>query len=640
MSTQNIILVGNPNTGKTTLFNTLTSSNNKTGNWHGLTNQSQTKTQTLLKNKQWVVTDLPGIYSLEAQSFEEQQAIDFLNKQNQNCTIINVIDSINLEKNLTLTKQLLSRFKNVIVLINEFKKFPLKTSLQTLSNLLNVPVFKANFSSKTQTKFVFADIFSLDFNNLNNILHEINIPQIMQTITTFTQTLSKTEKIFLKKWLSLPLFLGCLFGCFYITFGPVGSYLSSLLHNIFVDNLGSLIQEFLQNASAPPWITDLYQNGILLGISGVLSFLPQVVLLQTCFFIIEEFGLFSYLAFTLDGVLTKIGLSGKSVFSLLLSYGCNTTAVSTTRNLNTLALRKKTVFLIPYYSCSAKLPVLLSLSALLFEHNAHLFVFALYILGVVISILFACLLKVKESQIIYKTISKTPSSQTELLMEMPRLAFPSTKKILFATLNFFKDFALRFSLLIFSCSVFLWFLSSFSFSFEYVLGFSNQSMLYQICNFISPIFSPIGLSSVACVCAILTSIIAKELAFSSFVIASGFSASSALTLANINLSFESALSLLVFIFLCTPCIACIFNIKKELGTKTAVAVSVSSFIVAYVSSLIAFNIAKSAKFFAIFVCGICLFAFFAFVVLKYIKGSCKACTTCNPKCNKKQNNTA
>lgn len=643
---KNIILTGNPNTGKTTLFNLLTNSQMRAGNWHGLTVEPITKPIKLKSNKihldnDYTITDLPGIYSLEGNSFEEKLAINYLSSHKDDL-IVNVCDSINLKKNLNLSKQLVSTFKNVVILVNEFSEYPIQIDTKNIERNYNIKILKCNFQNKKSVLNTFFDIFAINFTNFDNILRFFdNIDNFISSNNTNLR-LNILEKIFISKWTFPFGFLASLFLIFFLTFGPIGDFLSNFLSNIFVTKIGKKLLEFMSTAGSNFWLIDLVENGVLVAFDSIFSFLPQMLLLLMCFNFFEDMGLFSYLAYNLDGLLKKVGLSGKSVFSLILSYGCNTSAVTTTRNLSTLNIRKKTVLLIPYFSCSAEIPLILCLTSLLFDKYKYFIMLGIYLLGAIISLIIAWVITYHETT---KHALNKPSccsnelknynlESENLIMEMPRMRFPKLKKIFLDSYSNLKDFASKFCTLLLFCSVLLWFLMSFSFKLEFVGSGSEKSIFIFICNIIKPIFIPIGIASTACIAGILASIIAKELALPIMLTAVSLETSNAL---NIFQSFTnpvaSAISYLVFMFLFVPCIACMFNISRELGKKYALIVGATSSIVAYLISFITYHSIMNKNFFLIFSIILILLAIIYFLVLKYLN---KSCNNCNKTCNIKR----
>jgi len=634
----NIVLVGNPNVGKTTLFNTLTNSNFRAGNWHGLTVDTQSRNLHIPKslepkfNKLHIenitITDLPGTYTLDADSFEEKITIDYLKKHSDDL-IINIWDSINIEKNFALSSALVKTSKKIVIIINEISPYKVPTKiLHQIKASTNIPVFVCNFNSKKSIFDVFLHIFQVNFNIYNNKLQFFDT-DIFKINTLKKPTFTLLEKIFIHRW-SFPIgFLFTIFITFFIAFGPVGDFFSNLLSRFFIDIIGAQLLDFLKSVNAHPWCIDLIQNGIFIAFKSVFSFLPQMLLLLTCFNILEDIGVFSYLAFHVDGLLRKIGLTGKSVFSLVLSYGCNTSAVTTTRNLPSNTLRRRTILLIPFFSCSAELPLMLSLASLIFSKYRYWIVLAIYLIGILTAFFVALLINLfhKEKYI----------ASYNVVTELPRLRLAHLSKTLKDAFANFKDFASKFVSLITISSFILWFLMSFDFGLSYVGSGSLDSMFIHISSVITPIFIPLGFASVACTASILASIIAKELALPILCTAS------TLSLAKINDIFyadsvASSISFLVFMFLFIPCIACLINIYNETNLQFTIRVILTSIFTAYIVSFITYHAILNPIFLFILVSFIILLAVGRCFVLKYIRQqNCKYCSnhSCsqNIQCN-------
>jgi len=637
----NIILIGNPNVGKTTLFNALTNSNLRAGNWHGLTVDSETRNLHIPKaykkkfdalNKYGddiTITDLPGTYTLNADSFEEKVSIDYIKKY-PNDLIIDIWDSINIQKNITLAETLTRSYKNVIILINEIKPYKVN-NVKTIQSSIQAPVFVCDFTDKKAIFNTFLSIFNINFQKLreNSHVFKQHIPSIQ--VDTPAPHFNFLEKVFIQKW-SFPIgFLFAIFFTFFVAFGPIGDFFSDVLTHLFINIIGSKILEFLHTVNAHLWCIDIIQNGIFTAFASVFSFLPQMLLLLTCFNILEDIGIFSYLAFHVDGILRKIGLTGKSVFSLILSYGCNTSAVTTTRNLPSNTLRRRTILLVPFFSCSAEIPLMLSLTALLFGKYKYLIMLAIYFIGILTAFIIALFLKSSD-----KNINSTSSSN--ILTELPRMRLAHIPKTLQDAFSNFKDFASKFVSLITVSSFILWFLMSFNFSLIYVGSGSLDSIFIKVASLITPIFSPIGFAYVACIASILASIIAKELALPILCTASTLSLSELASIFNGANSLASSFSFLVFMFLFTPCIACLINIRNEMGTKFTIRVILTSIITAYIVAFITYHTILYPFFLLILLGLAILLATSRHFVIQYLrKQNCKYCTLpcvkTNTNCN-------
>ena len=374
----NIILVGNPNTGKTTLFNTMTNSNEKASNWHGVTVGTISK-KYKFENEEFNVTDVPGMYSLDGFSNEEKIASDFL-KKNKDSIVVNICDANNLERNLILTSELLAFGFKIIVAVNMFGE--VKHDYKKLAKLLGVSLVEIDARKKSSVNELKKLISKMSKEVTDIILKpkqlSLSSNQIFEQVKAkdpngYVKT-NKIDKILLKKFVFLPVFLCVIFLVFFITFGPVGECLLSAVEWV----LGKLLQTLsglFSSLNTNIVIQSFLIDGILGSAVTVLSFVPQIALLMFFLNLLEDTGFMSRVAFMFDGALKKVGLTGKSLFSLMLGFGCTTSAVMTTRNLENKNLRKRTALLLPFMSCTAKLPIFLVISSLFFEKYKFLFVF-------------------------------------------------------------------------------------------------------------------------------------------------------------------------------------------------------------------------------------------------------------------------
>ncbi len=653
----NVILVGNPNTGKTTLFNTITGAREHVGNWHGVT--VEVRSRSILKLQNVNLCDLPGIYSLNAYSPEEKISVDFLNK-NKNSLVINICDANNLSRNLYLTSELIEQGFNVCIAVNMAKE--LKNREQVLASLeesLGVKVFgidarkrkgcknlldyikenaqastkKAN-ETKSLNKQHLTPVINFDskkgedfikkqakerFAKIDKLLNEINYTKK----GNYGQ--SKLDKIFFNKYLSVVCFL-ILFGIiFVLTFGSFGHTLSNALGEGFSYIIGKIFP-FLNN-NAENWFIAFLNEGVIGGVLSVLSFLPQIMLLFLFINLLEDIGYLSRVAFMLDGRLAKIGLTGRAVFSLLMGFGCTTSAITTTRNLDNQNLRKKTVLLLPNFSCSAKLPIYACICSAFFPKSQVFIVLGLYLFGVVISFIVA-LISVKMQKVNYTQ---------SFIMEMPKLRFPSFSKIISSVLGHARQFIVKVGSIILAMSVITWFVSNFNFKFQYVGSNYHESIMFSISSVIAPIFSPLGFGSSAIVLALLTGFVAKEMVVGSLILTNGVQTVGELSLSLFNsaspasFTTASALSFLVFVLLYPACFSAMSVMKKELGTKFALKSFVVQFALAYICAFIVYKLASVSNVYDLLLAlaFIVILAICIIFVIHYDKSKCKEnCNAC------------
>ena len=451
---------------------------------------------------------------------------------------------------------------------------------------------------------------------------------------------SKFDKVLLNKWLAFPFFLLLMSCVFYLTFFSIGSFLSELLTG-FLGIITSPILGFLANVLGQGIIYDLFENAIFGGLSTVLSFLPQVVLLFFFLSVLEDSGYLSRIAFIFEDILSKVGLSGKSVYTLLMGFGCSTTAIMTSRNMEDKNAKIKTALLCPYMSCSAKIPIYTVIGGAFFGAKNIFCIVGLYLLGVVVAIVV--------SKILEKTVLK--SKEQGFILEFPPYRRTSLKRVGKILWSNVKAFLFKVGSVMLSMNVLIWILSSFSFKFSYVSATGGVSMLETIGRLLSPIFSPLGFGNWAVVSALLAGLVAKEVVVSSIAMFNGVDASANTLLSESVLLSTSAvffatkasvMSFLVFCLLYTPCVASISMLLHEIGAKwTTISIVVQLF-VAYVLSFFIYNFAFAIEIFGFFKPFFVLVGFFVVifsvfcVVKKFKKKKCFECNGCSKNCKYKK----
>ena len=635
----NLILIGNPNTGKTTLFNTLTKSNNHVGNWHGVTVEVCSK-KFAYNGKKYTLHDLPGIYALQNFSKEEQVATLFLQANKQNL-IINICDAHNLSRNLLLTLQLIEQGYRVVLAVNMANEVE-NINYKQLSYLLGIPVVPIDARKRKYANILMQKIESLleyfptkqpSYTNQltsseksNNTVRYLFIDKLLLRCTTPNikpYGLSKLDKILMNKYFALPIFLLVMLLVFVITFGAIGNNFSVIIGNVF-DYFAELLNDLLCKLNISAWAHALVMQGIIGGIGVVVGFLPQVALLFLCMNFLEDIGYLSRVAIMFDGALNKVGLTGKSLFSILLGFGCTTTAMLTTRALDSISLRKRTALVVPFASCSAKLPVYALICSAFFTKHKALMVFIMYVLGIGVGLLVSA---------IANKISKNKADN--FIMELPPLRLPTIKKTFKNLASNIINFIKRVGGTLIICSVVVWILSNIGLGFKYVTNTQN-SILYLVAKFIYPIFKPLGFSSPLVVVALIVGIVAKEMVVSCLAIANGVignlsALATSLTLSSSMVSFSpaSALAFLVFILLYSPCISAISVTAKEISRKFALFVFGFQFALAYLCALVVHTLTKliiNQKILE-FVISLLVLALILFAVIKYIhkKNKCNNC---------------
>ena len=664
---QKVILVGNPNTGKTTLFNTLTHSNQHAGNWHGVT--VDVKSKFFIFNKhQFELFDLPGVYSIDAYSAEEKVAVDFIDV-NLDAVFVCILDANNLARNLFLALQLKEKTDKLVLAVNmakEVKSFD-ETKLQ---NAVGVKVVGIDARSGRSVKKLKQAIYekSQDKENLNvaKKLNKANLTQgnfnknkekdfdIVQFEVKCKKTFDqvdrilkacdyKTErplgasildKILLHKFWGFVCFAMVMAAVFFITFGSFGSFLSDKIGEGFgwISNcLLSWIQTIIHNQ----FLLDFIQKGILQGVLTILGFMPQIILLFMCLNFLEDVGYLSRVAYLFDPYFKKLGLTGRSVFSLIMGFGCTTTAAITTRNLDSKKLRERTALYLPFFSCSAKLPIYALICSAFFAKFKALVVFALYMMGVLLMMLVASLVKK----------SSRESDKEIFMLEMPKIRFPSVKKVIKDALSSAKDFFVRVGGILLVSSIVIYLLNNFNFRLHYIGdGDGGESIIGNIGKVLAPIFAPLGFGSQGVVIALISGIIAKEMVVSSLAIINGvetgmLSASLINAGSSVHFTTLSALSFLLFVLIYTPCVSACASIRKEVGRKVMLKSIILQCTLAYVVSLVFYNTINFAicRNWGFFTFCLLLIALFVICVVKYLQKrtivqNTNACNGCQRLC--------
>lgn len=632
-------LIGNQNSGKTTLFNQLTGSNQHVGNFPGVTVEK--KSGSIRKHKGMELVDLPGIYSLSPYTAEEVVTRDFLLKERPGA-IVNIVDATNLERNLYLTLQLLELGIPMVIALNmmdEVQSCGNSIDVDKLSEELGVAVIPIS-ASKNQgiedliermisvskqnlipVKYDFcvgevhraihsiahiiddkakaagipvrfaasklvegdeliADELKLDDNEkdiLGHITEEMETRLVLdreaaladmryqyiekicgQVVHKPCRTREQNRTILLDRWLThkylgIPIFIAVMCFIFYMTFGLAGAFLSDLF-SVLIDSFISFADSGLTLLHINPAIHSLVVDGILSGVGSVLSFLPVIVLLFFFLSILEDTGYMARVAFVMDQLLRKIGLSGKSFVPLLIGFGCSVPAIMATRTLSSDRDRKMTILLIPFMSCSAKLPVYALFTVAFFPKYQALVMIALYLTGMLVAILSGLLLK--------NSVFKGGS--IPFIMELPAYRFPSAKSIFLLMWDKAKDFVKKAFTVIFIATLVIWLLQRFDFRLNMVSD-AGKSMLAAIGSAIAPIFVPLGFGDWRAATALLTGLTAKEAVVSTLAVLTGTSANTSL-LSSIQTMFTplAAFSFLIFTLLYMPCVATLAAVQREM----------------------------------------------------------------------------
>lgn len=663
----NFALIGNQNSGKTTLFNQLTGSNQKVGNFPGVT--VDRKDGILIHHDNCNVVDLPGIYSLSPFSNEEIVTRDFLLNNPVDC-IINIIDATNIERNLYLTLQLIElqipmviainmmdemKANGGTILINEFSKrigvpcIPISAAknegiIDLIAKMMKVSVEKKaparlDFCSGAvhraihgighliedhaqllnlpprfvASKLIEGDepletLLKLSQNEIELIEHSVKEMEndtgmdreaamadmrygfienlcndtVVRCVESKEYLRSvKIDSLLTSRYFGIPAFIIIMGFVFYLSFGPIGSTLSDWFE-MGLSTIVSMISNALIAFNINSVIYSLIIDGILNGITSILSLLPVIVVLFFFLSILEDSGYMARIAFIMDKPLRKLGLSGKSFVPLLIGFGCSVPAIMATRTLTSERDRKMTILLTPFMSCTAKIPIYSLFTLAFFPNHAVEVMILLYATGILIGIFCAFLLK----NTIYK------GAPVPFVMELPNYRLPSLKSVGLLLWEKAKDFITRAFTIIFVASVVIWCLNSFDIRFNLVSDSSN-SILASIGKQFAFIFAPLGFGDWRALTALITGFMAKETVVSTLAVLLKTSAVDLpIQLATLFTPI-SAYSFLLFTLLYTPCVAAIAASKREVGIKNTLVMIVGQCLIAW---LVAFTFYQIALF--------------------------------------------
>ncbi len=665
-----IALAGNPNCGKTTLFNALTGSNQYVGNWPGVTVEKKEGTAHI-GDREVTVVDLPGIYSLSPYSMEEIVARDFIIGEAPDC-VIDIVDATNLERNLYLTVQLLELERPTVVALNfmdEVAQRGDQIDVDRLSKELGIPVVPITARTGEGVKALMHtahrqmhlgvtiepddlyDDYTHDVHHrMGELLHDfaylaglpahwaaikllegdaivekaLELPEgVKKRLDTLVAeyenssdlgdretliadsryqyiqrvvgasvvkggapgelTLSeKIDRVVTHRIWAIPLFLCTMLVMFVVTFGPFGSWLSDGV-GASIDALSAWLAPTLESMGVSHVLVSLVCDGIITGVGGVLTFLPQIALLFLFLSFLEDSGYMARAAFIMDRLLRRFGLSGKAFIPMLMGFGCSVPAIMGARTMENEKDRRMTILLVPFMSCSAKLPVYGLISAAFFGPWAGLVVFGLYIIGMLTGILSGLFFK--------KTLFA--GDPAPFVLELPPYRLPSPGNTLTHVWQKVKGFLVKAGTLILLMSMVLWLLQSFDLGLRMVED-PARSMLGAIGGLIAPLFAPCGFGRWQAAVALLTGLIAKEMVVSSLSMFYGFSltaSSGAVAAAMTGFTPLSAFSMLVFILLYVPCVAAVSALFKEMNSSRWAWFSIAWQIgCAYVVSLLVYQI--------------------------------------------------
>lgn len=570
-----VALVGNPNCGKSTLFNVLTGSRETTGNRAGVTFAVK---EAAAKSGYFsaAVADLPGLYSLTSELREEREAKRYLTSGKADA-VLNIIDASNLERGLFLTLQLLSLFPRVVVALNmmdEARRDGTVIGVDELSRELGVPVIPISAAKKEGIRELAAAV-SRPGNGKRPLLADDSCAReasrIASKCAVYPPTVgAKTDRIdrFLcRPIIGIPLFLLILLFAFSLAFSSVGKRVQTFLVTM-ADSLASRCIGFLSSRGVNAYLLYLLEKGVFGGVSAVLSFLPQTVILFFLLELMEESGYTARAAYVMDRVMRAVGLSGKAFIPAVIGFGCTVPAVMACETLDT-SERKRLLYSLPFIPCSARFPVILLFSSLFSQNSAPLMAFFLYFSGILVFIL-SCLL-----------FSRKKEPPPSVVMELPRYRVPAIRNV-FRTVNReILHFLSRSGSIVFLSCLLVTALTTLTPRFSHASS-PEESLLALLGKYLSPLTVPLGFSDARLAGALLSGLFAKEsiVATVGVLYGTGFS-----------LPVETAFSFSLFSVLYLPCTATVSAWRAFL-TKKEVAVGLfRSFFIAYFFTFTVFRLA-------------------------------------------------
>ncbi|WP_286906687.1 ferrous iron transport protein B [Clostridium sp. UBA1652] len=663
-----IALAGNPNSGKTTMFNSLTGSSQHVGNWPGVTVEK--KEGKLKGHKDIIIQDLPGIYSLSPYTLEEVVSREYLVNEKPDA-IINIIDGTNIERNLYLTTQLkeiglpmvvavnmidvvrkngdtidikklsqalgcevieasalkgigskevaekaieLAKAKKTTQVVHKFSK-DVEKSIEQIAEIIKAPLNNENVhwtaiklferDEKVKEKVVLSrevknkieeiitaceaklddDSESIITSERYDYITEVIKQSVNKKNKTNQTTSDKIDKIVTNRWLALPIFALVMFGVYYVSISTVGGIATDWVNDeLFTNIIPPAVEGFLTSIGTADWLNSLILDGIIAGVGAVLGFVPQMMVLFLCLAIVEDCGYMARIAFIMDRIFKKFGLSGKSFIPILIGTGCGVPGIMASRTIENEKDRRMTIMTTTFIPCSAKLPIIALIAGALFPESAWVGPSAYFLgIGAIIT-----------SGIMLKKTKLFVGDPAPFVMELPSYHVPGIKNILLHTWDRSKAFVKKATTVILLATVGVWFLSSFSWSLEMVD--TTDSILASIGRVIAPVFAPLGWGEWQAAVATFTGLIAKENVVGTFGILYGFAEvaeDGAEVWGNLQAAFTplAAYSFLVFNLICAPCFAAIGALRGEMksGKWTAFALSYQT-IFAYVLALIVFQV--------------------------------------------------
>lgn len=627
MATLAVALTGNPNTGKSTIFNELTGARQKIGNWPGVTVDKKVG-YTRYKDRAISIVDLPGTYSVNARSPEEKIVIDYL-LNNKLDLVMDVVDSSNIERNLFLTVQLLEKGIPLLIDLNmqdDAKRRGIKIDCRKLEDAIGMPVVEtvgrnskstkkllevftstvmANYQPSERVKAHIAKVEAIENSNkteeekqeaIIEARYELIDEVVALAVDTGNIGKTRSEKIdgiLANGILALPIFLAIMYAVFEITFTWIGQPIADALDGLINEDFLDFMTDTLTEAGVADWMVSLVCDGIIGGVGAVLTFVPLIFVLFFCLSFLDGTGYMARIAFIMDPIMRRCGLTGKGIMPLMMGFGCGVPSIMGARALDSEKDRMVSILITPFLTCGAKLPIMALFAAMFFPEEAANVVFAMYIIGVVMAIVAAkCL-----GGSIFKDKGST------FLLELPPYRMPDMKSVLLETWDKGKGYLIKAGTIIFAASVLLWVLSNYNFSGPCEI---EDSILATLGNWMSTLFVFHGFATWEAGAALLSGIMAKETVVATIGILYGADdvsteAEDAADTAEIMMSTGmaksftalSAFAFMIFSQLYTPCVTALGTIKKEAGGWKWVAFSaIYMFVIAWFVSLLVYQFGR------------------------------------------------
>ena len=625
MTQLNVVLSGQPNCGKSSIFNQLTGLRQKTGNFPGVTVDKKTALIEY-KGRKISIVDLPGAYSLSARSQEEQVVSDYF-QENKPDIVLDIIDASNMSRNLFLTLQLLEQNIPLIINLNmmdEAARRGIKINDQKLEEIFGMPVTNTIgrdnasvrtlldvFTTTRMSNYKPSKMLQAYIDKINSIkrsgqpAEKIDeevitarydfIDKVMDsavTVSAADKTLADKLDTYLANGVSsLVIMIGIFYLMFQIAFNWIGQPLADMLGEFFEENVAVAAGEAMAEAGVVDWMQSLVSDGIIVGVGSVLSFVPLIFALFFCLSFLDGTGYMARVAFVMDPIMRRAGLTGKGIMPLMMGFGCGVPAIMGARTLDSHKDRMISILITPFLTCNAKVPIIALFAAMFFPNNVANVVFSMYFLGLAVAIIMA--------KVLGETTFKVQEST--FLLELPPYRVPDMKSVLLETWDKGKGYIVKAGTIIFAMSVAIWFLSNFNS--DGMTDEMSESYLAGIGSATSAIFAPQGFDTWEAGAAVVTGVMAKEAVVSTMGILYGADdisteAEDAEETSEIMLATDmgsaftplAALAFIVFTQLYSPCVTALGTIKKETGSwKWMTFAFVYTCAVAWIAALIVYQ---------------------------------------------------